>query len=872
MKWLRACLIRLRNLFRKELMDRELNEELASHLEMHVADNLRRGMSPEQARRDALIKLGGIEQTKETYRDRRGWPLVEMLMQDVGFGWSMLRKSPGFTAVAVFTLALGIGGTVAIFSAVNPILFESLPYPHAKRLMMIWEVRDDGSRNAASFGMYRGLLERQHSFATLALIKPWTPTMTGTGQPERLVGQRVSASYFQTLGVPPILGREFETSEDRLHSPNVVILSDSLWRRRFAADPTIAGRQIVLDESAEFSDSNSYTVVGVMPVGFENVLAPTVELWAPLQYDLSQGRAWGHHLRMVGRLEPDASAEQATRELNALGQTVLAEEHPETYGAKVKFTVTSLQDDVTRMVKPALLAVFAAVLLVLVIACVNVTNLVLARGVQRRREFALRAALGAGRSRLVRQLLTESLLLSAMGGLFGMAIAILGVRVLVALSPPELPRIAAVNVNGAVFVFALGITTLIGLAFGLTPALHAAGSDPQMDVQHGARHTVHRRTRSTLVVVEVALALVLLVCSGLLLRSLTRLFAVPPGFNASHLLTMQVEEVGQRYGDDNARYSFFAEALEAVQRVPGVAAAAFTSQLPLSGDSDRYGVSFERDNNPALAEDTFRYAVTPGYLETVGIPLRRGRFLDEHDRAGAPLVALINESFARRKFGAQDPIGERIHIGPPEGWYTIVGVVGDVRQMSLALSESDAVYITTTQWHEADTVMSLVVRVRGDAAALAPAITAAIWSVDKDQPVVRVATMEDLLADSAAQRRFALILFEAFALAALLLAAAGIYGMLCESVAERTREIGVRAALGASQGGIVALVVRQGMVLAGCGVAIGLVGAAVVSQAITAMLFGVSPIDPLTYLGVIALLGGVAILCVRRTGLACRAR
>jgi len=323
---------------------------------------------------------------------------------------------------------------------------------------------------------------------------------------------------------------------------------------------------------------------------------------------------------------------------------------------------------------------------------------------------------------------------------------------------------------------------------------------------------------------------------------------------------MQVEEIGHRFDADSTRYRFFEQALEAVRYVPGVTAAALASQLPLSGDFDIYGVNFEHDNNPEGDHGAFRYAVTPGYFETIGIPLRRGRLLDEHDRAGAPLVALINESFAKRTFPGQDPIGQRIHVGPTDTWYSIVGVVGDVKQMSLAVSQSDAVYITTTQWHWADTVMSLVVRASGNAAALAPAVREAVWSVDKDQPVVRVATMDDLLAASAAERRFALILFEAFALAALVLAAAGIYGVLSGSVAERTREIGVRLALGASRGSILALVVRQGMMLTGLGVAIGLAGATAASQAIAAMLFGVSRLDPVTYLGVIALLAGVSVI------------
>jgi putative ABC transport system permease protein len=447
-----------------------------------------------------------------------------------------------------------------------------------------------------------------------------------------------------------------------------------------------------------------------------------------------------------------------------------------------------------------------------------------------------------------------------------MAIAEFGVRALVVLSPPGLPQAGTLRLDGTVFAFAFSITTLVGLVIGVIPALHASRTDPHSGLLLSSRRTTggQRRTRSALVVAEVALALVLLVSAGLLLRSLERLFAVDAGFDAPHLLTMQVQQSGHRFEDDSVRQRFFALALEAVRQVPGVRAAAFTSQLPLSGDLDAYGIEFENDNNPNDVSAGFRYAVSPGYCETMGIPLRRGRLLDEHDRAGAPVAVLVSESLAKRKFPDRNPIGQRVRMGPDIGradrpWYTIVGVVGNVRQMSLAVSDSDAVYIAAKQWSWVDNVQSLVVRASGDAA-LAPAIRQAIWSVDKDQPIVRVATMDDLLAASAAERRFVLIVFEAFALAALVLAAAGIYGVLSGNVAERTREIGVRAALGASRASILALVVRQGMLLTGLGVAIGLAGAAAASQFIASMLFGVSRLDPVTYLAVIALLAGVSVV------------
>jgi putative ABC transport system permease protein len=781
---------------------------------------------------------------------------MNSLFKDIHYGFRSLLKHPGFTAVAVITLALGIGASTAIFSAVNPILFEPLPYPSANRIMMIWETRNDGGRSSGNaFGTYRGLVDQSRSFDAIAAMKAWQPTRTSATEPERLDGQRVSASYFDVLGVSPAMGRNFQPSEDQLNGSKVVILSDALWRRRFNSDTAMLGRQVTLDEE-------SYTVIGVMPGTFENVLAPDSELWAPLQYDMSQGRAWGHHLRIAARLRPGVTREQAKGEIDVISHG-LVQQHPRDYGRE-GFVINSLQEDITGGVKPALLAILGAVVLLLLIACVNVTNLLLARGAQRRNEFVMRVALGAGRTRLIRQLLTESLLLAAIGGALGMLVADLGVRTLVAFTPHGLPRAGAITLNGTVFLFGLGITTLIGLLVGLIPALGASRVDLNTGMQQTSRGMAgdHQFTRRALVVGEVALALMLLVSAGLLLRSLQRLFAVDPGFNASNVLTMQVQTAGQRFREDSTTYRFFEQALDAVRQVPGVTSASFTSLLPLSTDSDIYGAQFKSSpNDPAQDQGAFRYAVTPGYFETIGIPLRRGRLLDTHDVAGAPVAVVINESFAKRKFPDRDPIGQRLHLGRTDlPWYTVVGVVGDVKQTSLAGRQADAVYITPTQWYFADSSMSLVVRTRGDAAALAPAIRSAIWSVDKDQPIVRVATMDQLLAASTAERRFALILFQAFALVALLLAATGIYGLLSGSVAERTREIGVRLALGASGRDILTLVVRQGLTLTGLGIVIGVGGAMAASQAIVTMLFGVSRADPITYLGMIALLMGVAVV------------
>src|SRR3989449_3949015 len=756
----------LRALMHRSEADQEVADEVQHYLEQATKARMAEGLSRAEARRAAQIEIGGVTRVREAVRTS-GWEhAIETLFADLRYGARRLRAAPGFTAITILTLAIGIGATTAIFSAVNPILFQPLPYPDAARLVMVWEAFNTGGRQQGTFGMYADLKERARSFESVAVRRP------------------------------------------------------------------------------------------------ENVLAPEAALWAPLQYDLTE-YSWGHHLRTVARLKPGIGIGQATSEVDALGRA-LAKQHRDAYGSNAGFAVHALQDDLTSGIKPALLAILAAVTLVLVIACVNVTNLLPARGVQRRGEVALRAALGAGGKRLVRQMLTESLLHALLGGAVGTVVAMLGVRALIALAPPGLPRLGAIALNGAVFGFGLVLTTLIGLAFGVFPALQAANSDPSRELQLSSARTVgaHRTTRGALVIAEVALALVLLVSSGLLLRSLQRLFARDAGFDGSHLLTMEVQVSGHRYDADSTTVRFFQQALDAVRRVPGVSAAALTSQLPLSGDLDEYGVHVELNPTDRVeAGSTFRYGVSPGYIETMHIPLRRGRVFAEHDRAGAPLVALVSESFARSVLKGMDPIGQRMRIGPTTGApFTVVGVGGDVKQMSLASGEANAIYVPESQWHFADNPMSLVVKARGDAASLAPAVRRAVWSVDKDQPIVRVAMMADLLAATAAERRFALVLFEAFALAALVLAAAGMYGVLAGSVAERAREIGVRAALGATRGNILALGLRQGLTPTGLGALLGLAGALAAGPASAPAVFRVPRPAPVTYAGVIALLLFVALI------------
>ena len=785
---------------------------------------------------------------------------MEKLIQDLRYALRQLHKSPGFGCAAILILALGIGATSAIFSVLYPVLFEPLPYPHANRIMTIWYSGRDRERIGQAFHTYREVAERNHSFEALAVMKPWQPAISGGDQPERLDGQRVSAAYFRVLGVPVTMGRDFQPADDVLNGPKVVILSDRLWRRRFGGDSGIVGQQIRLDDQP-------FTVIGVMPSTFENVLSATAEAWAPLQYDSGnvsspESREWGHHLRMIGRLRPGVGQDQAKSDLAWIASTPVAEfPRPGFVSLAQGFVVDRLQDEVTRGVKPALVAVFGAVILMLLIACVNVTNLVLARTARRQGEITMRIALGAPTQRVRWQLVTESLLLAILGGIVGMFVTEFGIRMLLALSPRGLPRMNEVRLNTAVFLFAFGVTVLVGFVVGLIPSWQASRGDLQRSLQEGSQRVAgsHQRIRQSFVVVEVALALLLLVTTGLLFHSIRRLLAVPPGFDASNVISLQVQTNGRRYDDEHVSNQFFTQALEAVRQVPGVTAAAFTSQLPLSGDMDVYGAQFE-DDDPEIAYPAYRYAVTADYFDTLGIPLRRGRLLDAHDTEKTPPVVLISESLAKRRFPNQDPLGKRLHIGgrndTPE--FTIAGVVGDVKQMSLGLSDSDAVYTTTTQWTFSERTLSLVVRGRGDVSALVPAIKNAIWSVDNDQPIVRVARMETLLAESAAERRFVLILFEAFGFVALALAASGIYGVLSGSVAERTREIGVRSALGATRGGIISLIVRQGMTLTALGALLGVAGALLASQALSALLFGISRFDPFTYFTAILLLSAVA--------------
>jgi putative ABC transport system permease protein len=783
---------------------------------------------------------------------------MRTLLQDIHYGLRMLARAPGFTAVALLTLALGIGANTAIFSVVNPILFQALPYPDADRVIVVGESGGGNAVSTTGWATIHDIEASAHTLSGIAGVAGWSPTITGSGDPEMLTGQSVSRSFFPVLGVSPFLGRNFEPADDVPGAPRVAILGHGLWRRRFGADSGIVGHTVMLSGAP-------YTVIGVMPRGFENVLNPRAQLWRALSYDATLPYACRtcRHLRAVARVKPDLGVGDARRELAVLSRSLVSQ-YPRDYTDGL--AIAPLHDAITSGVRPALLAILGAVGLVLLITCANVMSLLLARASQRETEFAIRAALGAGNRRVVRQLLTESLLLAVIGGSLGLLVAQLGIKALIAMAPSGLPRLDAIHLDAKVLIFTLLVATAAGVLFGIAPALAATRSDLHGQLKQDARRTgrVSGATRGALVVSEVAIAVMLLVGAGLLLRSLGRLLDVKPGFETEHLLTLTVQTAGPAYRQNENVWAFYDRALESLRALPGVKSADAVNQIPLGGDNDGYGVhSQEKPRaNPSEDPSADRYGVTAGYLATMGIPLIRGRALTEADNATAPAVLLVNEAFAKREWPGEDPIGQHVRVGDPANgpWRTIVGIVGDVHHFSLEAPITNQVYLPESQSpYGADNAMDIVVRTTGDPVALAAAARAAIRAVDPDQPIIRIATMDQIVAASTAARRFALVLFESFAAVALLLAAAGIYGVLAGAVAQRTREIGIRSALGASRGDILGMIVRQGAVLTGIGILLGTVGALALSSGIDRLLFGIGSKDPVTFGGVATLLAVVAL-------------
>ena len=784
-------------------------------------------------------------------------------MNDLRYSLRVLTKNRGFTAMALITLALGIGVNTAIFSVVDSVLLRPLPLKDPDRVVSIWEhgLRYGGGNNEMAPANYFDLSHQSQTLEGVGAFGDLSVNLTGEGEPERIDGQLVTASVFKLLGVEPALGRTFSPDEDRVGQEHVVVLSDALWRRRFNSDRSILGRSLMLN-------AESYTIVGVMPPNFFFPVRET-ELWTPWAMEPEQASGRGdHYLRVMGRLKPGATIEQANAELEAIAGR-LSSEYPRT-NEGLGFLVRSFHEDYVGDLRRPILILFAAVALVLLIACANVANLLLAQATTRRREIAIRIALGARRIAIIRQLLVESLLLAGGGGLLGVLGAVWGVQWLSKLAPQSLSKLQSVTVDARVFVFTLGVTMLTALVFGAMPAFQASRSHPADTLSEAGRDLAGglsgRFARRVLVVAEVALAVVLLVGAGLLLRSFQRLRHVEPGFRSDNLLTMRMVLPYSKYETSEQRRAFYDEALRKIAELPGVESAGMISFLPLSFTGVNFNFSIEGRPAPSdmkLPAALYR-VVSPDYFRAMGIPLQRGRFFDSRDVAGAPPVILINRSLAEHFWPNEDPTGKRLKIGPadsPNAWAAVAGVVGDVQQEALNREQKFELYVPYAQERRGFVApRDLVVRTAGDPQAVAAAVREAVWSVDKDQPVSNVKTMEQVVATAVSRERFQTLLLALFATLALVLACVGLYGVISYAVVQRTHEIGVRMALGARSGHVLRLVINQGMALTLIGLVLGVGISFAVTRVMSEMLFGVTATDPLTFVGVPIVLGVIAFL------------
>ncbi len=782
------------------------------------------------------------------------------LLQDLRYVLRGFRKSPGFAAVAVATLALGIGANTAIFTVVDTVLLRPLSFPAPERIVTLWDRDSEGKPDNVGWPTFVDWKRETRSFSDIAVLSYWSPTLTGGLRAESLEGLRVTEGFFRTLGVSPALGRDFLPEEDRKDRNHVVILGNGLFERRFGGDRSIVGRAISLG-------GTPYTVVGVLPKQFDSVFSvdrhEDTQIWSPLGYDATIPWACRdcRHLRAIGRLKPGASLAAANLDLNRV-ETSLFRAYPKEY-ASPKTSVIPLVQQLFGKVRVSLLAMLAAVALVLVMACANVASVLLARVGERRKEIALRFALGASHGRVVRLLLTESLLLSLFGGALGLAIAAGASRGLAAAAPVDLPRLSSMAIDLRVFFVCLLTSIATGIAFGLGPAFAMGRFDSAAalaDSSGGTAGRQRRRFLAGLVVADVALALVLLSGAGLLVRSVSRLFGVESGFDASRVAKLDVHLSGARYRKDEALNAFYRNALDRVRSLPGVESAAVTSLLPLGTNFDAYGVHSEDHPNPNPENDPSadRFSVSPDYLKTMQIPVLRGRGLAESE--STPVV-LINRELARGVFGTADPIGKRIRVGGTDGpWRTIVGIVGDVRQRGLDAPQSYQVYLPAEQFM-ADNDRTIVIRTsRSLPGAVARTAAAAVAALDRDQVVDHVGTMEEVVAASAGRRRFAEVALGAFALMAILLASIGIYGVVARGVVQRRREFGIRMALGAPRASVLRLVAAGTFGWIAAGLAVGVAGTLAATRLLQNELFAVSPRDPATLAEVVALMTAVGLL------------
>ncbi len=849
--------MRVRSLLRRGRVEAELEKELRFHVEQEMEANVAAGMAPAEARYAALRRLGGVARIKEECRDMRRTEYLESVGQDLRYGARTLARSPGFTAVVLLTLALSIGANSAIFSVIDGVLLKPLPYPNASRIVRLFFSSHDYPRFPLNPFDFRDLRARSHLFQALAAFTRSDVQLSGSGEPVRLAGFRVTAGYFRVLGVAPARGREFNAKDELPGNGHVVILSDRTWRDKFSADPGIVGRKLTLD-------SQPYTVVGVMPPGTEhpgNEYHPlpygdSVDAWRPFTFDGNPSQRGYHIMEAIGRLKPGVTPAEAQAEMNTL-ITEIGREHGGYNGWHM--LVVPLYKVIVGPDVRLLLVLLGAVGLVLLIACGNVANLLLARATSRQREIAVRAALGAPRSRLVRQMLTESLLIALVGAGLGIVLAVGGVRALVSLLPAGFPRAGSIHVNGAVLGFTLLIAVVTGLVFGLAPALEAAHADPQRGLRGGGHGSTagggRVRLRNALVLAEVSLASVLLIGAGLMLRSFVNLLRTNPGFKPEHVLTASLSLPDTDYKTSTAIAQFYDQLTRRLAVLPGVKAAGAGTDLPWTGYDENVGGFTIQGETPPPGEDFHaRYhTATPEYFRALGTPLVRGRFFTEGDNHNAPKVLIINEAMARLDWQHQDAVGGRLTFSdtPKAGdWITVVGVVADVKDRPDANGAEPAFWWPVLQAPFPIPQMSVALRSDSGAAQLANELRGEVHRLDPALAVADVRLMDRIADAGVATARFASFLVGLFAALAIILAAIGIYGVMSYSVNQRTHEFGLRVALGAQRRDVLRLVISQGAKLTLAGAVVGVAGALALSRVMTHLIYGVRAADPLTFTAV----------------------